>query len=96
MANLNNASAKKVPMRRCTGCAEHFPKKELIRIVRTPDGEILLDEVGKKSGRGAYICKNTSCLKKARKARRLEASLECSIPSEVYDRLEEELAVEKQ
>lgn len=88
-------TVRKTPVRRCTGCGEHFPKKELIRVLRAPDGEILLDESGKKSGRGAYICKNASCLKKARKAKRLESSLECSIPDEVYDRLEEELAVGK-
>ena len=88
-------TVRKVPMRRCTGCGEHFPKKELIRVLRTPEGEILLDESGKKSGRGAYICKSAVCLKKARKARRLESSLECSIPDGVYDRLEEELAVGK-
>jgi predicted RNA-binding protein YlxR (DUF448 family) len=63
--------------------------------VRTPEGEIVLDSTGKKSGRGAYICKNAACLKKARKARRLESSLECSIPEEVYNRLEEELTVGK-
>jgi predicted RNA-binding protein YlxR (DUF448 family) len=96
MANENIALVRKQPMRRCTGCGEHFPKKELIRIVRTPEGEILLDEVGKKSGRGAYICKKASCLKKARKAKRLESSLLVSIPNEVYDRLEEELTVGKQ
>ena len=95
MKNDANVAVRKQPMRRCTGCGEHFPKKELIRVVRTPEGEIVLDEVGKKSGRGAYICKNASCLKKARKARRLESSLECSIPDEVYERLEEELAVGK-
>lgn len=95
MANGNNITERKIPVRRCTGCGEHFPKKELIRVLRTPEGEILLDESGKKSGRGAYICKNASCLKKARKAKRLESSLECSIPDEVYDRLEEELAVGK-
>ena len=83
---------RKVPMRKCTGCAEHFPKMELIRVLRTPDGTIVLDATGKKSGRGAYICKNPACLKKARKARRLEASLECEIPEEVFLRLEEELA----
>ena len=83
---------KKQPIRRCTGCGERFFKKELIRVLRTPDGEIVLDEGGKRSGRGAYICKNADCLKKARRARRLEASLECSIPNEVYDRLECELA----
>ena len=96
MANENSIPVRKQPMRRCTGCGEHFPKKELIRIVRTPEGEILLDEVGKKSGRGAYICKKAACLKKARKAKRLESSLEVSIPDEVYDRLEEELTVGKQ
>ena len=78
----------------CTGCAEHFPKKELIRILRTPDGEIVIDELGKKSGRGAYICKRPECLRKARKQRRLETSLECSIPDEVYKKLEEELNVD--
>ena len=84
-----------MPIRRCTGCGEHFPKKELIRVLRTPEGEILLDDTGKKSGRGAYICKSASCLKKARRARRLESSLEVAIPDEVYDRLEEELTVGK-
>ena len=86
-------TVRKQPMRRCTGCGEHFPKKELIRILRTPDGDIVIDDGGKKSGRGAYICKSATCLKKARKARRLETSLECTIPNEVYDRLEEELNV---
>ena len=62
-------------------------------MLRTPEGEIVLDLVGKKSGRGAYICKNATCLKKARKGRRIEASLECSIPDEVYERMEEELSV---
>ena len=83
---------KRIPERRCTGCGEHFPKSDLIRVLRTPEGEIVLDVTGKRSGRGAYICKNSSCLKKARKARRIETSLECRIPDEVYDRLEEELA----
>ena len=86
---------KKYPVRRCTGCGEHFEKRELIRILRTPEGDIVIDEGGKKSGRGAYICKNASCLKKARKAKRLESSLECSIPDEVYNKLEEELTVGK-
>ena len=86
---------RKIPTRRCTGCGEHFPKNTLIRVLRTPEGEIVLDLVGKKSGRGAYICKNPTCFKKARKARRLEASLECSIPEEVYERMEEELSVGK-
>ena len=70
----------------------YFPKKELIRVLRTTDGEIVLDLTGKKSGRGAYICKSVACLKKARKAKRLESSLECAIPDEVYEKLEKELA----
>ena len=88
-------TVRKIPTRRCTGCGEHFPKNTLIRVLRTPEGEIVLDLVGKRSGRGAYICKTASCLKKARRAKRLEASLECSIPDEVYARMEEELAVGK-
>ena len=88
-----NMKIRKTPERRCTGCGEHFAKNELIRVLRTPEGEIVVDFTGKKSGRGAYICKKLDCFKKARQKRRLEASLECSIPEEVYDRLEEELAV---
>ena len=61
-------------------------------MVRTPEGEILLDLVGKKSGRGAYICKNALCLKRVRKSRRIETSLECSISDDVYDRMEEEIS----
>jgi len=95
MGNSSNVTVRKQPVRRCTGCGEHFPKLTLIRVLRTPEGEIVLDGTGKRSGRGAYICKNASCLKKARKARRLESSLECSIPDEVYNRLEEELTVGK-
>ena len=91
----NKNIQKKQPERRCPGCGEHFPKKELIRVLRTPEGEIVLDLIGKASGRGAYICKKAECLKKARKARRLEASLECAIPDAVYARLEEELSVGK-
>ena len=84
---------KKIPVRRCTGCGQHFPKNTLIRVLRTPEGEVVLDLAGKRSGRGAYICKNPECLKKARRAKRLETSLECSIPNEVYERMEEELTV---
>ena len=87
------ATVRKIPTRRCTGCGEHFPKNTLIRVLRTPEGEVVLDLTGKKSGRGAYICKNISCLKKARKARRLETSLECPISAEIYERMEEELTV---
>lgn len=87
-------TVKKQPTRRCTGCGEHFPKKELIRVLRTPEGDIVIDELGKRSGRGAYICKKLECFRKARKQRRLEASLECSIPEDVYKKLEEELGVD--
>ena len=93
--NGQNLTVKKQPTRRCTGCGGHFPKKELVRILRTPEAEIVIDDSGKKSGRGEYICKNAACLKKARKQKRLETSLECSIPEEVYIRLEEELKIEK-
>ena len=84
-------TVRKQPMRRCTGCGEHFPKKELIRILRTPDGDIVIDDGGKKSGRGAYICKSAACLRKARKSGRIARSLNCEIPEAVYDRMDEEL-----
>lgn len=86
------AEAKKVPVRRCVGCGEHFPKNTLIRVLRTPSGEIVLDLHGKSSGRGAYVCKSALCLRRARKSGRISASLECPIPEEVYDRLESEIA----
>lgn len=82
---------KKIPQRQCLGCNEHKPKKELLRVVRSPEGEISLDFTGKKSGRGAYICRDVRCLKKARKSKRIERSLECQIPDEVYDLMESEL-----
>ena len=82
---------KKIPMRMCTGCGEHFPKKELVRVVRSKEGYISVDLTGKKSGRGAYVCKSVECLKKARKTKRFERACECQIPDEVYDRLEEEM-----
>ena len=83
---------KKIPMRQCLGCNEHKPKGELMRVVRTPEGETVLDFTGKKSGRGAYVCKSLSCLRKARKSRRLERSLDCTITEEVYDGMESEIA----
>ena len=82
---------RKEPTRRCTGCGEHFPKATLIRVVRDPDGNISLDLTGKRAGRGAYICRNSVCLKKAQKSRRIESSLECPITPEVYALLSEEL-----
>lgn len=85
---------KKIPVRMCIGCGEHIAKKELVRIVKSPEGEISLDLTGRKNGRGAYICHNCECLKKARKARKLERAFSCQIPDEVYDKLEGELAIE--
>jgi len=82
---------KKIPLRKCTGCGEMKPKKELVRVVKTPEDEILMDLTGRKNGRGAYICRDVECLKKARKAKRIEKSFQCSIPDEVYNKMEEEL-----
>ena len=82
---------RKIPLRQCLGCNEHKPKRELLRVVKSPDGEISLDFTGKKSGRGAYICHDVRCLKKARKSRRIDRSLSCTVPEEVYDRMESEL-----
>ncbi len=82
---------RKIPNRQCTGCGEFRPKKELIRVIHTPEGEIVLDETGKKNGRGAYICRNAECLRLARKKKGLEKSLKCAIPDGIYDSLEKEL-----
>lgn len=81
-------------MRMCTGCGEMKPKKELIRVVKSPEGEVSIDLTGKKSGRGAYICRSVECFKKARKSKRIERQFKSQIPEEVYDRLEEELGAE--
>ena len=78
---------KKVPQRQCVGCRTMRDKKALLRVVKTPEGEILLDATGKKSGRGAYVCPDGECLKKARKSRALERALETAIPDAVYDAL---------
>ena len=83
---------RKIPERQCLGCNEHKPKLELIRVVRSPDGEISLDLTGKKSGRGAYICRSKKCLMKARKSKRIDKALDVSVPDEVYDRMEIELS----
>ena len=82
---------KKIPQRQCVGCRTMRDKKDLIRVVKTPEGEIVLDTTGKKSGRGAYVCPELQCLQKARKARALERALDVSIPSEVYDALEAQM-----
>ena len=84
---------KKIPQRQCMGCRERMDKRELIRVVRTTDGQVQLDFSGKVNGRGAYICPKADCLKKARKSKALDRSLEVAIPEEVYDRLEKEIEV---
>ena len=82
---------KKIPLRQCLGCREMRPKKELIRVVRAPDGNISLDFRGKAPGRGAYLCPNRECLKRAIKGRALEKAFSAQIPEEVYARLNEEM-----
>lgn len=79
---------KKIPMRMCTGCGEMKPKKELVRVVKTPEDAIVLDTVGKINGRGAYVCKNPDCLKSAVKTKRLERNLGIKVPDEIYETLE--------
>ena len=79
------AGVKKIPERKCMGCNEKRPKKELIRVVRTPESQVVLDLTGKKSGRGAYICPKRQCFEKALKSKRLERTLEIEIPDSVYD-----------
>ncbi|MCR5086270.1 MAG: YlxR family protein [Lachnospiraceae bacterium] len=85
---------KKIPLRRCNGCGEMKPKKELIRVILTPDGMIELDLTGKKNGRGAYVCRDAACFAKARKAKAIERSLRVAIPEEIYERLGKELGDE--
>ena len=82
---------KKVPMRKCLGCMQSFPKIELIRVVRTPENQVCIDLTGKKSGRGAYLCKDKACLKKAIKAKRLQSNLEVQISDELIEALTKEL-----
>lgn len=82
---------KKIPQRQCVGCREMKDKRSLLRVVKSPEGAVSLDFGGKKPGRGAYVCYDVACLKKARKSRALERVLETSIPPEVYDAMEAEL-----
>lgn len=82
---------KKIPMRQCLGCREMKAKRELIRVVRSPEGEISLDFRGKKPGRGAYVCPSPACLAKARKSKALERAFSTPIPSEVYEALEAQM-----
>ena len=82
---------KKIPMRQCLGCREHKPKKELIRVVRSPEGNVSLDFKGKLPGRGAYVCPQAACLAKARKSRALERAFDTALPPEVYEALEQQM-----
>lgn len=91
MVNNQPKKVRKTPERQCMGCNEKRPKPELLRVVRAPDGSVSLDFTGKKSGRGAYICRSVACLRKARKTGRLARSLECEIPDAVFAAMEEEL-----
>ena len=86
---------KKIPMRCCVGCGEMKPKQELVRIVRAADETISLDLIGKKSGRGAYLCKNAECLKKAKKTKKLHRAFSCEVPDEIYDHLNAELTADE-
>ena len=85
----------KVPMRQCVGCGEMKPKNELVRVVKTSEGEISLDRTGKKNGRGAYICHDENCLKMAIRAKRLEHAFECQISDEIYERLLQEIKADE-
>lgn len=84
-------TVRKVPMRQCVGCKQLKPKKELVRVVKNSEGEISIDLVGKKPGKGAYVCKNSECFKAARKSKSFERSLSCNIPEEVFNAMEAEL-----
>ena len=84
-------SVKKIPLRQCIGCGEMKSKKEMIRVIKTAEGEILLDATGRKNGRGAYLCPSMECFKKAVKSRGLERSFKMAIPREVYETLEKEM-----
>ena len=85
------ATVKKIPQRQCMGCGEIKNKKELIRVIKTNENEILIDATGKKNGRGAYICPSLECLKKAMKSKGLERSLKTAVPEDIYQQLEKEL-----
>ena len=82
---------KKIPERCCVGCQGTFPKKDLLRVLRSPEGELSIDFTGKKNGRGAYLCKKLDCFKKARKSGAIKRSLDCEISEELYDDLEHEI-----
>ena len=85
---------RKQPERQCLGCNEHKPKRELLRVVKSPEGEISLDFTGRKNGRGAYICRDVKCLRRAAKSKRIDRSLGVTIPEEVYEAMADELEAE--
>lgn len=91
-----NQPKRKMPERRCVGCMGTFLKKDLIRVLRSPEGEISIDFTGKKSGRGAYLCKSEACFRKARKSGILHRSLECEISEEIYAELEKEIRLNEE
>lgn len=95
MTPKNPAPKKKVPERQCLGCREKREKRDLLRVVRSPEGEISIDFTGKKSGRGAYICHSSACLKKAKKSGILARQLNCEISEEIYAELEREIALDE-
>ncbi|MBE5970443.1 MAG: YlxR family protein [Lachnospiraceae bacterium] len=82
---------RKIPLRKCTGCGEMKPKSELVRVILTPEGDIVIDKTGRQNGRGAYVCQSLECLEKAHKSKGLERSLKTSIPQNIYDKLKEEM-----
>ncbi|MGX8698492.1 MAG: RNase P modulator RnpM [bacterium] len=85
---------KRIPLRQCMGCREMKPKRELVRVVRSPAGEVSIDLTGKKNGRGAYVCPSAACLQKAIRSRALSRALEAPIPEELYDTLRAQLEAE--
>lgn len=87
--------AKKIPLRQCIGCGEMKSKKEMMRVLKTAEGDIVLDVTGKKNGRGAYLCVSEDCLKKARKNKGLERSFKMSISGEIYEKLEKEFEADE-
>lgn len=92
----NPVPKKNMPERQCMGCREKRMKRDLLRVVRSPEGEISIDFTGKKSGRGAYICKNAACLKKAKKTGILARQLKCEISDEIYDELTKEIELDEE
>lgn len=86
---------KKIPLRKCAVCGEHKAKGELVRVVRTPEGEVSIDRAGKQNGRGVYLCRSAACVKKAERTKRLSSSLSCEVPADVYEALLSEVSDEK-